>query len=55
MSKKQMKGGPRKNSSSDMMNAVQVCTPAIRVTLQEVPLIGTCLMNIREGRKPKNI
>ena len=55
MSKERMEGGPRRNSSSDMMNAAQVCTPAIRETLQETPMIGTCLMNIREGRKPKNI
>ena len=50
-----MKSDPKKNSSSDMMNTVQVCTPAIRVILQETPMIGTCLINIREGRKPKNI
>jgi len=50
-----MEGGSRRNSSSDMMNAAQVYILAIRVTLQEVPVIGTCLMNIREGRKPKNI
>ena len=50
-----MEGGLRKNSSLDMMNATQVCIPAIKVTLQEAPMIGTCLMNIREGRRPKNI
>ena len=55
MIKEQMEGGPKRDSSSDMMNAVQVCTPAIKVTLQETPMIGTYLMNIREGRKPKNI
>ena len=55
MSKKRMEGGPKRNSSSDMMKAIQVCTPAIKVTLQEALMIGTCLMNIREGRKPKNI
>ena len=55
MSKECMEDGPRRNSSLDMINAVQVCTPAIRVTLQEAPMKGTCLMNIREGRKPKNI
>ena len=48
-----MEGDLRRNSSSDVMNAAQVCTPAIRVTFQETPIIGTCLMNIREGRKPK--
>ena len=50
-----MEGGPRRNSSSDMMNAAQVCTPAIKVILQEAPMIGTCLMNTQEERKPKNI
>ena len=50
-----MEGGPRRNSFLDMINAAQVCTPAIRVALQEAPMIRTCLMNIREGRKPKNI
>ena len=55
MIKEQMEGGSKRDSSSNMMNAVQVCTPAIRLTLQEAPMIETCLMNIREGRKPKNI
>ena len=35
-----MEGGTKRNSSSDMMNAAQVCTPAIKVTLQESPMIG---------------
>ena len=48
-----MEGDPRRNSSSDMMNAAQVCIPAIRMTLQETPTIGTCLTNIPESRKPK--
>ena len=43
-----MEGGPRRNFSSDMMNVVQTRTPVIGVTLQEVPMIGTCLINIRE-------
>ena len=44
-----MEGGPRRNSSSDMMNVAQVSIPATRMTLQEAPIIGTSLMNIREG------
>jgi len=44
MSKKRVEGGLRRNSSSDMMNATQVCIIAIRVTLQETPMIGTCFM-----------
>jgi len=43
-----MEGGLRRNSSSDMMNAAQVSISAIRMTLQKVSMIGTCLMNIRE-------
>ena len=50
-----MEDGPRRSSSSDMMNVAQVCIPATRVTLQEASMIGTCLMNVREGRKLKNI
>ena len=53
--KEWMKGGPRRNSSSDMINAAQVSIPATRMTLQGAPLVGTCLLNIRKGRKPKNI
>ena len=55
MSKEQMEGGPRRNSSLDVTYAVQVCIPAIRMTLQEAPMVGMCLMNIQEGREPKNI
>ena len=43
------------SSSLYMINAAQVCIPAIRVILQEALIVGMCLMNIREGRKPKNI
>ena len=50
-----MEGGSKRNSSSDMMNTAQVCILAIKVTLQEVPMIGACLTNIQEERKPKNI
>ena len=38
-----------------MMNAVQARTLVIRVTFQETLMIGTCLINIQENRKPKNI
>ena len=50
-----MEGGSRRNESSDIINVAQVCTPTIKVTLQEAPMIGKCLINVREGRKPKNI
>ena len=50
-----MEGGPRRNFSSDVMNVAQISIPAIRMTLHKAPIIGTCLMNTREGRKPKNI
>jgi len=46
MSKERMECGPRRNSFSDMMNAAQVSILAIRMTLQEAPMRGTCLMNI---------
>ena len=48
-----MESGPRRNSSSDMMNVAQISIPTIRVALQKAPMIGTCLMNIWEGRKSK--
>ena len=38
-----------------MVSASQVSTPATRTTFQETPLLGTCLINVREGRKLKNI
>ena len=50
-----MKGGSRRNPSSDMMNTAQISISAIRMTIQKAPMIGTCFMNIREGRKPNNI
>ena len=55
MSKEQMEGGLRRNYSSDVVFAAQICILAIKMTLLEVTMIGTCLMNIQEGRKPKNI
>ena len=42
-------------SSSDMANPVQIYTSLINVTFQEAPMIETCLTNILEGRKYKNI
>ena len=50
-----MEGGPRRNSSLDMMNAAQVSISATRMTPQEAPLIGMRVLNVREGRKSKNI
>ena len=50
-----MEGGSRRNSSPDVTYAVQVCIPAIRITLQVAQMMGTCLMNIQEGRESKNI
>ena len=48
-----MKGDPRKNTSSDTTNVVQVYTLAIKVTFQKALAIKMCPMNIREGRKLK--
>ena len=47
--------GPRWNNFSDAISKIQICTPTIEVTFQEVPLIGTCIMNIQKGGEPKNI
>ena len=55
MNKERIDGGSRRNPSSDMVSASQVSTPATRTTFQETPLLGTCLINVREGRKLKNI
>ena len=48
-----MEDDPRRNTSSDAMNVAQVCTLAIRETLQKATAIGMCLINIRERRKHK--
>ena len=48
-----MEGDPRRNTSSDMTNVVQVYTLAIKVSLQKALTIEMCPMNIREGRKLK--
>ena len=53
MSKEWMKGDPRRNIFSDTMNVVQMCTLAIKVTLQKALTIKLCPMNIREERKLK--
>jgi len=36
-----------------MMNVTQACIPATKVILQKAPTIGTCLINVQEGRKLK--
>ena len=48
-----MENDPRRNTSLDTTNVTQVCTLAIKVTLQKALAIGMCLMNIRERRKFK--
>ena len=53
INEKRIEGDPRRNSSSDMMNAAQACIPATKVILQKALAIGTCLMNVQEGRKLK--
>ena len=37
------------------MNVAQISILATRTTVQEASMIGTCLMNIREKKKPKNL
>ena len=53
ISEERTKGDLRGNSSSDMMNAAQAYILATKVILQQAPAIGTCLMNVQEGRKLK--
>ena len=48
-----MEGDPRRNTSSNTTNVVQVYILAITVTLQKVLAIEICPMNKREGRKLK--
>ena len=52
-SMERVEGGPRRSSSSDMVNAARIPILAIRMILQEVPLMGTCRMSIQKERKPK--
>ena len=35
----------------DEMSALQALIPTTRTTFQETPLMGTCLMSVREGMK----
>ena len=48
-----MEGDPRRNTSSNTANVVQVYILAIKVTLQKALAIEICPMNKREGRKLK--
>ena len=43
----------RRNTSSDAMNVAQVCTLAIKGTLQKALAIGMCLINIQGRMKHK--
>ena len=55
VSKEQVGGGPMSNFSLGVINMAQICIPTIRVTFQETPVIGMCIMNIRKGGEHKNI
>ena len=48
-----VEGGPRRNSSSDMVNAAWVPILATRMSLQEAPLMGPCRMSMQKERNPK--
>ena len=50
-----MEGDPRRSSFSDMMKIAQVHIPATKVNLQKALVIRTCLMNVQEGKRFKNI
>ena len=45
----------KRNISLNTISTAQICIPIIRVTFHEALVIGTCIMNIREGEEPKNI
>ena len=48
-------GGPRSNISLDRRSTNQMYILSFKVTFQEIPLIETCIMNVQEGWKLKNI
>ena len=48
-------GGSRSSISSDKQSIDQTYILSFKVTFQEIPLIGTWIMNVQEGCKIKNI
>ena len=44
--------GLRRSVSSDEQNTDQMYILSFKVTFQEIPLIGTCTINVQEGWKP---
>ena len=48
-------GGSRSSISSDKQSADQKYILLLKVTFQEIPLIGTWIMNLQEGWKLRNI
>ena len=41
--------------SSDEQHTDQMNILSFKVTFQEISLIGTCIINIQEGWKPRNV
>ena len=41
-----MEGGPKRNISSDKLGTTPVYILIIKVTFQEAPMIGTCIINV---------
>ena len=52
---KVMGDGLRRSISSDQRNTNQMYILLFKANFQEIPLIGTCIMNVQEGWKPENI
>ena len=42
-------GNPRRNFSSDKPSTDQMHILLSKVVFQEIPFMGTCIMNLREG------
>ena len=50
-----MECNPRRGSSSDTKKTAQAHTPTTKATFQDAPAMRTCLVNVQEGSKLKNI
>ena len=46
--------GPRRSISSDEQSIDQMYIISFKITFHEIPLIGTCIINVQEGWKPRN-
>ena len=44
--RREWEGGSRRNTSSNKLGIAPVYIPIIKVTFQEAPVIGTCIINV---------